>query len=635
MVWRDSAGQPLQLGRELGRGGEGAVFDVVGRPEYVAKVYHEALTGERANKLAAMVKTCDDGLVRIAAWPRSLIFRDSGRSPAGFVMPRLTSSKALHHLYGPRHRKQDFPKASWAFLVHVARNVAAAFYVIHARGHVVGDVNPNVVFVAENGVVRLIDCDSFQIVSDQKRYLCEVGVPIFTPPELQSLTTYKGQVRTPNHDNFGLALLVFHLLMMGRHPFSGVYQGSEDMSLERAIAEFRYAFGRHASTKQMRAPPLSVSPAMLPNQTITLFERAFTEEGLRSRPTAKEWFENLDGLRKQLRACGRESMHTYFAGVSGCPWCAAEQRGGIYYFLSKVTEATVFDIGRLWARVEAIRSPGPAPEPALPLVDVQPRQLPPAAQAAKRNAWIKRLVGLSILVSSLAFGGWYIVAALAVGGILLFAKADLTAEQGLRSLALKSAQGNWEAAMARWQRETGSEAFERKFAELSELRAKYLKLDALQEHERKALYGNRRANQLREYLDKFFIDSSDIPGIGEGRKATLASFNIETAADVTYDAIYEIKGFGERLTQTLVSWRSQLEGRFVFNPSASVSAAELAVLNQRFAGIRRQQEGRLLAGVEEILQIRQRIIKARSSVPSYLTQANSALRQAQADVQVQ
>ena len=57
------------------------------------------------------------------------------------VLPRVTDHREIHHLYSPAHRKIDFPTADRSFLIHVARNCAAAFESIHAAGHVVGDVN--------------------------------------------------------------------------------------------------------------------------------------------------------------------------------------------------------------------------------------------------------------------------------------------------------------------------------------------------------------------------------------------------------------------------------------------------------------------------------------------------------------
>ncbi len=634
MVWRDSSGVRIELGRELGRGGEGAVFDVVGFRDQVAKVYHTSMSPQRAAKLGAMVKSCDDGLTRIAAWPRALLFRDSASAPAGFIMPRLVGSRALHNLYGPRHRKQDFPNANWAFLVHVARNVAAAFYVVHARGHVIGDVNPNVVFVGENGVVRLIDCDSFQIVEGSKRYLCEVGVPIFTPPELQSRKTFEGFTRTSNHDSFGLALLIFHLLLMGRHPFSGVYSGREDMPLEKAIAEYRYAFGRNSALKGMRAPPGSVPPSILPGSFISLFERAFTEEGARARPTAEEWFQNLDLLRKQLRTCAHEPIHAYFAGVGGCPWCVQERAVGVYYFITRGVVSSVFDLGKFWARLESIAPPGPARPPLFPTVAIQARPFPPEVTRSRTVAWVKRGIGLLIILISVAFGASYMWLGILAGVVLLFAKTKVAPEIERRQQALQGANSELHAAMGRWHGEASEINFETKRRELVDLKSQYVKLDALLAQEKKQLHDNRRAHQLHAFLDRYFIDKFDISGIGPGRKATLASFNIETAADVNVRAISGIKGFGTTLTNALLTWRRELESRFVFDPNQGVNASETAILQQRFAGLRRQLEGRMLAAAEELTQIRTRTIRFRNSIPAYLEKAHGDQLQAQADAAV-
>ncbi len=139
-------------------------------------------------------------------------------------MPRVDGHKDIHTLYSPRSRKAEFPNADWRFLIRAAANTARAFAAIHETGCVIGDVNHGGVCVSDKATVRLIDCDSFQVTVGTRRFLCEVGVPTFTSPELQG-KPFRGVVRSPNHDNFGLAVLVFHLLYMGRHPFAG---GSSD-----------------------------------------------------------------------------------------------------------------------------------------------------------------------------------------------------------------------------------------------------------------------------------------------------------------------------------------------------------------------------------------------------------------------
>jgi DNA-binding helix-hairpin-helix protein with protein kinase domain len=84
---------------------------------------------------------------------------------------------------------------------------------------------------------------------------CKVGVPEFTPPELQG-KNLSMNFRTFNHDYFGLAVLIFYTLMMGRHPFVGCYLGPGDMPpIDRLIADYRFAYsGRHSSTL-MDPPP--------------------------------------------------------------------------------------------------------------------------------------------------------------------------------------------------------------------------------------------------------------------------------------------------------------------------------------------------------------------------------------------
>src|SRR6266446_37429 len=227
----DASGRPVPLGHKFGSGGEGDVYEVTAiGPDLAAKIYHEPLKPDKQEKLRNMVQEgCDDSLKKIAAWPTATLHHGRNGPVRSFLMPKVVGYEDIHKLYGPAHRKQLFPQADWAFLVNTARNVAAAFDAIHAYKYVIGDVNQGNVVVAGNSVVHLIDCDSFQVVANGKLYLGEGGVLHFTPPELLNLQTFQGIRRTVNHDNFGLAVLCFHLLFMGRHAFVGVYSGREDM----------------------------------------------------------------------------------------------------------------------------------------------------------------------------------------------------------------------------------------------------------------------------------------------------------------------------------------------------------------------------------------------------------------------
>ena len=160
----------------------------------------------------------------------------------GFLMERIEGYQPIHNLSSPASRKQIFPDANYAFLVNVARNVAASFDAVHAHGHIVGDVNENNFLVGRKWHSQ---ADRLPFISDidgATRYSCDVGVRLFTPPELQKISSFRGKERTANHDNFGLAILVFQLLFLGRHPFSGVPLTKVDLPIEDAIASFRFAY---------------------------------------------------------------------------------------------------------------------------------------------------------------------------------------------------------------------------------------------------------------------------------------------------------------------------------------------------------------------------------------------------------
>jgi DNA-binding helix-hairpin-helix protein with protein kinase domain len=225
----DERGNAVAIAKELGRGGEGAVFDVAGQPGIVAKIYLKPPSNQHAAKLSAMAGMASASLLKVAAWPTGTLHDTSG-AIAGFTMPKVGGHKPIFQLYLPKPRLQAFPKADWRFLIHAATNTARAFATVHSSGLVIGDVNHGNLVVADDATVQMIDCDSFQVSSRGQTWFCTVGVGTHQPPEMQGRDSYAGVVRTPNHDNFGLAVIIFQLLCMARHPFAGRFQGAGEPS---------------------------------------------------------------------------------------------------------------------------------------------------------------------------------------------------------------------------------------------------------------------------------------------------------------------------------------------------------------------------------------------------------------------
>ena len=609
----NSQGNSLSLGSTLGKGGEGEVLEVGEFSNFVAKIYHpnKAPDAQKSAKLAAMVSLRTERLLKLAAFPVDLLHDRPGGPPVGFLMPRVSGFKEIHTLYGPKARLANFPEATWPFLIHVAANLARAVRAIHEHGLVIGDINQANIVVSQQGLTMLIDCDSFQVTAQGQSFLCEVGVPTYTPPELQG-RSFHGVVRTPNHDAFGLATAIFHLLFMGRHPFSGRYLGVGEMPIEKAIQEFRFAYGPQAGSRQMQPPPgtLALEAA---SQTITaLFERAFAPGGIQndSRPKPQEWVDALTMLSKQLKRCGRHTGHFFMSGQAACPWCAIEVQTGILLFHIPIAAGSMgtfhVDITLLWSQIQAVPSPGVAPLlPDKALLGVTPSPRAISLSALRRN-WLAAL-----------WNG-----------------AELRKGRQQAQAALQTAQQNAQTITRRWFSECSDEPFKLKFRELQEKRGQYEQLPDLRQQKLNRLHAERQTKQLERFLDQFQLDTATINGIGPGRKATLQSYGIETAADVVQYRILSIPGFGPAFTSKLLAWRHSLERQFRFNPSLGVEPTDVANVEREITAQRVKLENELQQGLAQLRQISQQILAKRHAMKPYVEQALRTVAQAEADVQI-
>lgn len=647
--WYNGAGHPLELGPTLGRGGEGTVHEIAGRPGFVAKVYHHLLGADKALKLDNMARQAHPSLLEIAAWPVDVLRTQPGGPVGGFVMPRVNGYREIHSLYGPAHRKQTFPQADWSFLVHAARNLASAFEAIHARGHVIGDVNPGNVVVSPQALVKLIDCDSFQISAGGQLFPCDVGVPQFTAPELQG-HSFHGLRRTPDHDAFGLALLCFHLLFMGRHPFAGRYRGKGDMPIERAIRECRFAFGRHALTRQMEPPPHTLPFAALSVAVADLFERAFAPPKLaQGRPGASDWLRALDQLGGELRVCGRNGAHKYPRALPECPWCALEQTSGTVFFVLperfSADEPGIgpgsFDLESVWNSIQAVGPPGedamPAPTPGVGIV---PTPLPDGLRRIQRDNALKAMaIGGAALAAMLVH--WplsWLWLPLAAAAWSLLRDGAVHREAQRRRLALFAARQERVELRTAWNQRATGQAFATRLRALTALRDRYRALATELQRDARRLATDQRQIQLRAFLESHFIDAAQISGIFTTDRMALASYGIETAADVTAEALKTVPGFGQRLGRqraaALLGWRQALEQQFRYDPRQGNDPAALARLHRQYAQERTRIERELLAGPSELAKLKTELLKQRAQINIALIHQAMREAQAQADLRV-
>ncbi|WP_027482407.1 hypothetical protein [Deinococcus pimensis] len=637
----DPSGRTVQLGRELGVGGQGAVYTVPNDAGVVAKIYLQPPDARATRKLDALVRAADPQLQSVSAWPQTLL-RDPKGGVRGFLMPLVPSAEyhELHMLYRPGARKQHFPKADWRFLVHVARNVARAFAVLHARGHLMGDVSARNVMVSHQGVVRFIDTDSFQVQVGTEVFTCPVGTAEFTPPELQG-KGFGTLVRDMNHDLFGLALLVFHLLFEGRHPYAGVHADGGTPSPAEAIAKdlFAYSLQRQAG---VTPPPFTLTLKGLPEGLRTLFERAFapTHAG---RPTAVQWEAALAELFTHITTCAKNAAHQHDRRVS-CPWCAslpsnagaATAKTGVPGSAKRIDVEA--ELNRIWRTVQAVPvptaptqvpvtvRPAPLPLPALPPLDT-----PRSAFQVSSVLWGITNVVLALL--SVQTGVWWLTLILVGFAWYSFSRNSAPVREKRRVAQLDQlkqrqhqtyaallrqslTQYQGEAQTLRQQLDQASRRldavgapskYRQAIHALEGLRTQLRLLELEEERQVRALLERHRKSALDVFLSKFVIAPGTVNGIGASLVATLHASGIRTAKDVTSNVRW-VKGVGPKRQQDLQDWRETLEQFFQFDPAQvprhEVEAVRARVEQQRAAQLR-QLEGAVAQFVRDVLAWRQ------------------------------
>lgn len=615
-------GRAVRLGKRIGKGGEGEVFAVEGRPADVAKIYDAAGAARREAKIEAMVAARLCETTPFVAFPRAVL-RDGRGAFAGFLMPRVEGAEPLHEVYAPGARKRRFPEADYRFLVRVAANVARAVAATHAAGCVIGDVNHSSFLIARDGLVTLIDADSFQFRDGETLHTCHVGVPEYTAPELHG-ASLAGVERTANHDAFALAVVVFQLLFMGRHPFAGV-SSAGDVTVPEAIAGHRFAWSRRRETGL--SPPAGLgSLGDVPAPVAALFEEAFAPEGETARPSAARWAEALAAMEEALRPCANSLRHHYPQGADACPWCRMEAASGTPLFLlpgeymagEAVAAAEIplpaFDEDGWRARLAAVEAPERfVYDPPTPPIEA-PIALP------KRPPWqgLPRLLGglslLGLAAANLAIipQNWLLSVPTGLGGIAYvrdWRRPDRPAREELMALDARLSR-----ALLRVQ--AGVE-LDRAYLLKAEMEARVAERAALPERLAEIARGfqeERLAAQRQRFLERIRLAQASVPGVAPERLRRLSETGMATAADVLAGdpAASGVLEAGE--AAALRDWAREQLARF--RPDPGLAPDERTALARRQADLAnraRRIDGELESETARLERLAKTIADARTA----------------------
>lgn len=271
---------PLRLGQPIASGGEATVYAIEGDQTVVCKIYADnRLTLGRVSKLARMTGRRLD--LPGVCWPLTRVHDASGLT-RGFIMPRAEGLPLSQTIMQPAEFLQRNPAWTRRDSVRLALNILTAFRNLHAEGVLMGDVNENNILMRPDASVSFVDCDSYQLAG----HPCPVGTDAFTPPELQGCAFAK-TFRTERHEAFAVAILLFKIMVAGKHPFS--HQNGASLAENIGKGLFPYRFGEAKPSQNLPVGHCRFCWSHLPSYIRAAFTRMFTEPDADKRLSVDEW----------------------------------------------------------------------------------------------------------------------------------------------------------------------------------------------------------------------------------------------------------------------------------------------------------------------------------------------------------
>ena len=624
--------------REIGKGGEGYVYEVANNPAQVLKVFIEDLSPTKIAKLHLMAAMANPQIDVYSAWPKDIVKDQQGKY-CGFVMRKLSGYVPLHNLFSPMDRKRMFPDKGYNFLVHVARNLATAFYALHAAGLIVGDINEGNILVDAQGMVAFIDCDSFQVKDGTRYHLCEVGVPRYTPPELLANNSFQKVVRTINTDSFSMAILIFQLLFLGRHPYAGKNNSAEDIDEEKAIKNNWFAYSLQNNNGRLLPPADCFPLKSLPKDLIALFHQSF--EQVNNRPLPAKWVTGLDAFLKVMVNCSVSPIHIYPSAFNSCPWCAFKQKRNILYFIdatyTPVAEDTAgmddfingFKVEKLsFPKIKLTNSSSNAFTP----LPIQSKY----AQYKKYHqlTLVAGVIAAFSVVTALGLG-YLFYACVPVVGLLLnrllpwngriadeLERRKRYHEDFKKQLAIATQLYNQPTELNTYKEVTARiEAFIDRYKNLpQEL------LDKQKDGEEKVYIA-----QLNVFLSNYSINSNDFQALGAGRKAALEEASITTAADVAKLKTIKVSGIGSKFIKQLQDWQRHIGYGFVYHPDNNLLLKENRAVILEMAVHKKQLEADIIKLYQEINTLKFNITNKQAQLKTNINILHKQCLQAELD----
>jgi len=324
----DTNGTKYVLGKPLGTGGQGTVFEVEGG-KFAVKLLTKTSGTEirRVERHFLHLKQLPLDGIPIAK-PISVL-----RQPyAGYVMPLLQNMEPIAKLVLPPRGSDSIGEwyrntGSLKKRLRCLASTGDAIAALHANGLCYGDVSPANIFIpttATNDDAWLIDSDNLHYESNTTTQ--QFYTPGYGAPELASRTGTTSSLS----DAYSVGVLAFRALVQC-HPLIGDMVHDGEPELEERAYRGEFPWIDHQSDPINQSSRGIPRPTALSKGLIALAARTF-ESGLLDkvkRPSAREWAEGLWRAAAHSLVCSG-CRGSYYRNSDCCPWCGMARAAFVY-----------------------------------------------------------------------------------------------------------------------------------------------------------------------------------------------------------------------------------------------------------------------------------------------------------------
>jgi hypothetical protein len=254
----------LTIGRKLGTGGQGVVYELEGQQrglvykEYMSPKVNDAALARLVGLPAGLTDSERKRLLGQSAWPRARVL--DGNRVKGFIMQKVPAEFWGQATAGPRLRELQYllypPKPMWGDIVpldpvgrlDVVRQTSAFFFLLHSKNLVVGDISMSNLLWSPSPIgIFLLDCDGVRALG---------ASPVLPQPETPDWGDPRQPVSGPDldTDRYKLALLVARVLTRNSSLRPGDSASLEFLPglPERVVAAVSARFGEAAGPRGTR-----------------------------------------------------------------------------------------------------------------------------------------------------------------------------------------------------------------------------------------------------------------------------------------------------------------------------------------------------------------------------------------------